>query len=97
MIKALKGMGDSSSSKNAIQGNMVLVDGGIQFDLADETTNYGGTISGHGNITKSGTGSLTVAKVSDLDGDIAVTQGSLTITTLEASKTIGITASNEIP
>ena len=95
VIKALKGMGNSSSSKNAIQGNMVLVDGGIQFDLADETTSYGGTISGHGNITKSGTGSLTVAKVSDLDGDIAVTEGSLTITTLEATKTIGITASNE--
>ena len=71
-------------------GNTTLEDGGTIEYAIKSTGNYSGTISGNGNVAMSGSGSVTLAKVSNLDGNISVTDGSLTITALEADKTLGV-------
>ena len=71
-------------------GNTTLKDSGTIEYAVTGTTTYTGTISGSGNITMSGSGSMTLSKVSNLDGDISVTNGSLTITAMDVSKTMGV-------
>ena len=73
-------------------GNTTLEDGGtIKYDISSTSPfSYAGTISGTGNIEKAGTAAMTIAAVSELDGDITVSGGSLTITTLDVSKTLGV-------
>ena len=89
----------SANAKNHAfyTGNTTLQAGTIEYaidKLSDSSTldgSYTGTISGTGNIAKSGTGTVTLANVNNLDGEISVTGGTLNITTLSLNKTMTVT------
>ncbi|MBQ7023540.1 MAG: hypothetical protein IJN29_08160 [Akkermansia sp.] len=88
--------GKAYSNNNAqieyFGGNTVLEAGTVEY-AADSDTSYAGTISGTGNIAKSGTGTVTLANINGLDGDISVSGGTLNITSLTATKTLDVSVS----
>ncbi|MBQ3218737.1 MAG: hypothetical protein IJB33_07690 [Akkermansia sp.] len=75
-------------------GNTTMEAGTIEYALASGTGSYSGTISGTGNVAKSGAGSVTLANVSNLEGSISVTEGALNITSLSTDKTMNVSVSS---
>ena len=84
----------NNKNETFYKGNTTLSDGGtIEYALASGTGSYTGTISGTGNVAKSGAGSVTLANVSNLEGSISVTEGALNITSLSTDKTMNVSVS----
>jgi|GEM_PF-3109269 len=89
-------MATNSQNEGFYAGNTTLEAGTIEYaidKISDESTldgSYTGTISGTGNIAKSGTGTVTLANINGLDGDITVSGGTLNVTALAATKTIDV-------
>lgn len=71
-------------------GNTIMENGAIKYDI-EGTYSYAGTITGSGDIIKAGTGSITIAAVDSLDGDITVSGGNMTITNLTLANTMEVT------
>ena len=85
----LTSMASNSQSEAFYTGNTEMKGGAIEYALTSSGT-YSGTIFGTGNIVNSGSGTVTLNKVSNLDGDITVSAGVLNITSLAANKTMGV-------
>ncbi len=89
----------STTNSSFYQGDTEITGGTIEYAIdkksEDSTSDgsYAGTISGTGNIAKSGTGTVTLANISGLDGDISVSGGTLNITSLTATKTLDVSVS----
>lgn len=81
----------NSYNEGLYAGNTILKDGGtIKYAVKGDNHKYTGTISGVGNIAKTDTGKMTLTNVSNLDGDISVSGGTLEITTLNVDKTLDV-------
>ena len=89
----------STTSSSFYKGNTEITGGTIEYAIdkksEDSTSDgsYAGTISGTGNIAKSGTGTVTLANISGLDGDISVSGGTLNITSLTATGALATSVS----
>ena len=94
---------DSSRAGEAfIQGTTTITEGTLEYALAikgegtDNVTSsftYSGVVKGAGTLAKSGTAGLVLNKVTDFSGKLDVKEGSLTISSLDVTKTIDISVS----
>ncbi|MBR5895653.1 MAG: hypothetical protein IKZ13_08950 [Akkermansia sp.] len=75
-------------------GFTVLSNGSTISYANTNTATYNGTISGTGNVEMTGSGSMTVAKVESLAGDIMVSNGTLSISSMNVKDTVGVNVKN---
>ena len=88
-------MSANNQNETFYKGNTEIKAGTIEYALAANTSGtYSGTISGTGNIVNSGSGEVTLNKISNLNGDITVSAGKLTVKALEVGKTMGVSVSD---
>ncbi len=85
-------MANSASGEGFFNGDTIIQAGAVEYAM-DTNGSYVGTISGTGNVAKSGTGTVTLANINGLDGDISVSGGTLNITSLTATKTLDVSVS----
>ena len=67
-------------SPSAFPQGPIVTGGAVEFLVADGTVDFGQTMLGHGNLTKSGAGTLVLSGTNTYSDDTRVTEGSLRAT-----------------